>query len=307
MKKEFIKNKLISIIKLLIIISLILFLINIVMILLVSLKLDKNDSIKNHNVFYRENYNIEEAINAFDYEKEQGIEYKTPGILVFGAGLARCLPYPQDNTFSAKLSRYAKRPVYDRAVGGQGINHAILQVYSHQIDDLIKKSDTAIYLFASFHDTDRLYGYPGPIFQPGFLYDKYMYPVLQYHENARFECRRTSIPFIKGSVLYRIIQKIFNNIKYKIFNEKTQQEDANIYFEELQKSLKQVNPKIKFYVVFYWEEENFNDDKTDINYLFTKSIIGYKPPVEDPSDEILEEFVPKLYDYIQKVDKGNNI
>jgi len=260
-----------------IIIIITVFLLNLIAFFLVSFTLENNDSIKNYRPIFRRNFSVDNLLLNGSI-KQNGIEYNSPSIIIFGGGFASCYGVDEKETFSAQLSEYMKSPVYNRSVGGGGIQHAIIQVSSGKINDIIKRSNKAIYVFSCPQDTDRLYGYPGPIIQSGFLLDEYMYPILKRDKNNKFFIQNTAIPFIKGSILYRIIAKIYTDIKYKMVYKSNQAKDMNIYFAELNRALKEINPDIQLYILLYFEEESYfskfieNYDYKDIKFLYVTSL-----------------------------------
>ncbi len=210
---------------------------------------------KNLSLFYRHNFSIDNLMKESNYRKPNGIKYKNKkSIIVFGCGFAAGVDLKDNQTFEKKLSDYLKVPVYNRGLGVGAIQHAILQVQSGKIDDIIKQSNIAIYITPTIMDAARLKVYPGPYLQPEFLYSKEIYPVMK-QQNDDLVLINPKFPTLTGNIFNRLITK-FN--EQQINDIKILTQNNVIHFKKLNKELKAINPNIKFFVLLYW------DNKEDI-------------------------------------------
>lgn len=124
----------------------------------------------------KQNYSINEIIAEIPFREPNGLNYKKNNIIIFGCDFAEGLGLSDEQTFAAKLSEFTKRPVYNRAVGGGGIQHAIMQIQTYSLDKVVKNSDYAIFVLSSINDNTILYCYHGSFFDKYFLLSKFIYP-----------------------------------------------------------------------------------------------------------------------------------
>ncbi len=197
----------------------------------------------------RTNFSVENLMN-YDYREPSGLNYKNKkSIIIFGCGYAEGVDLNDNQTFEKKLSDYLKVPVYNRGIGAGFIQHAILQVQSGKIDDIIKNSSTVIYIIANKIDFIRLKTYPSNLFDPQFVYSKELYPVLQ-DKDDNLVFINSKFPSVSGNIFSRLITKVF----YKNFYEKIYsdlEELTIIHLEKLNEELKKLNPNIKLVVLMY--------------------------------------------------------
>ena len=178
----------------------------------------------------RQNFSVQELEHIYEFRNPVGLEYsKNPSIIIFGCGITNFYISNEDEMIQTPLSKYTKRPVYNRAIGGGGIQHAILQVQSKQMDNIIKNSDNAIYILSALNDNIRLRVYPGPLIDAHYNLDTYLYPHFK-NSNGKLTLYKTNIPSIKGSVLYRFIEKIILTTLYTIKFQKINLYKNNIEF-----------------------------------------------------------------------------
>ena len=241
----------------------------------------------------RKNFSVENLMNE-DYREPSGLNYKNKkSIIVFGCGYAEGVDLNDDQTFEKKLSDYLKVPVYNRGFGAGFIQHAILQVQSGKIDDIIKNSSTAIYIIANKKDFIRLKTYPSNLFDPQFVYSKELYPVFKDKDDD-LVLINSKFPSVSGNIFSRLITKVF----YKNFYEKIYsdlEELTIIHLEKLNEELKKLNPNIKLVVLMYCESgdmKQFNKalKKGGITVLYVTEL------TELPMNELLsDEYQTKQY------------
>lgn len=286
-----------------------LFLILIDYLLYVYLIIKDKSNFKSYCPFYRTNFSIYSFVRNTKFNTYNENSKNKHGIVIFGSDYAADIYIDNSDNFATQIANYTKRTVYNRAIAGGGIQHAQIQLDSHFIDDKIKNSDTAIYLLDSLVDNSRSYTYSGPIFQPFWILNKSIYPrYIIEKDNIRFF--RTKIPFIRGSIVYRFLEKICKDRgnKRKITSQEIN--DMYMYFTHLNKSLRQINPDIKFYVVIYHETisdiENIISgknpfDNTDITLIPVFDLVNvnlnepvYRKQNNTPTSEAWNIVIPQV-------------
>lgn len=89
-------------------------------------------------------YNVWEGWYQSDFRPYIGTEYKNKGIVLFCCSYMYGFSLPSEETFAWKLSHLTRRPVYNLAIPGSGVQHGLMQIESHDYDDIIKNSEYAI-------------------------------------------------------------------------------------------------------------------------------------------------------------------
>lgn len=202
----------------------------------------------------RKNITPENMLN-FKYRNSSGLNYKNKkAIVVFGCGYAEGVDLSDNQTFEKKLSDYLKVPVYNKGMGGGFIQHTIMAVQSGQMDDIIKKSNIAIYILPTLNDSVRLKVYPDRnYFSPTFLYAKNLYPIYE-EKNGELVLRNSKFPSLTGNTLNRLLTKIY--IQHKYFNKGNLLTKYTAqHFIKLNNELKAINPNIKLVVLIFWDLE----------------------------------------------------
>ena len=220
------------------------------------------------SLFHRHNFSIDNLMKDSNYRQPNGTEYKNgKSIIVFGGSIAEGADLEDNQTFEKKLSDYLKVPVYNRGLGVGAIQHAILQVQSGKIDDIIKQSNIAIYIAPTTQDAVELKVYPGSYFSPKFLFSTEIYPVMKQQDDD-LVLINPKFPSLTGNILNRLIIKFYEqnhkNINISIKN------NVN-HFKKLNKELKAINPNIKFFLLIYWENR---DDIKRFNNIMQKEGIS---------------------------------
>jgi hypothetical protein len=226
---------------------------------LVRYNFDFNKYIKEHNI---------------TYNNPIGLNYKKKPIIIMGEGMAAGSFLEEQDTLAYILSEYTKRPVYNRAKGGHYIQHAILQVQSHIIDDIIKNSEYALIIIPSFIDSYRLKVYPGPKWNKTNLNDKYAYPVLEGDTSDNLKLRHQLFPFITSSALYKICEKSL--IYIKPANDPIHMKNTYNHAIRLRDELKKINPEIKLIIISYFELPGSYkelEETKDVIFIYAKDII----------------------------------
>lgn len=234
-----------------------------------------------------------------------GLEYKEKRpIAVFGCSFAYGFRLEDKQTFSYKLSQATKRPVYNRAVNGFGIQHMLYQSRTSQMYDTINNPEYVIYVFIPDHfrrlysvvawgqnlllryfdlrykfDGEKLIKTERPPFYQRFVLESYMY--------LRASTSYTNAFFLNPA----------NREKYFDF--------ALEHFKEAKEEMQKHWTNTRYIVLIYNHFENYEDFEYELNKLGYEVI--YTPPFLDedvynekymkyghPSEEAWNAIVPKL-------------
>ncbi|MBQ2644254.1 hypothetical protein IJG14_01610 [bacterium] len=283
-----------------------------------SLKMDDELSITNLKKFYKKplshiyiieyffdiKNNIEE--NFFLARKPDGIVYKTSPILLFGCSYAYGLFLNYNQTFSYKLANQIKRPVYNRAIPGFGLQQMHYQTTTDEFYKSVPKCDTVISVIISDHFR-RMLG------EPFHIYDAYLLLHYKYKDDHFImdNYDKPLVIFYKHNYTLRAIRKIYNY--YYLHNPKNFDkitDEALAYFIKTRENLENHwHNKIKFVVFFYrpymYEDilmkklrnNNFyaisSKDLTPEN-LFNSTFIDHEHPNEAAWDLLTPLFVEKM-------------
>ena len=256
------KNKLKQIIIALFAIIIFFFLINIILYMFIS----KDEKFNIKKAIYRKNSSIEDYAKIYKFRIPHGENDKPYNIVLFGCAYTEGLGLNDNQTLSAKLSEHTKKKVYNRGVGGGGIQHALIQIKSHYLDSIIINSKYVIYLQSNQYDFDRLYYYPGNYFDANFLFDEKIYPKF-VKKNNQYVLYKSKIPIIEGSILYRLINKFILTKKYELFDIKNKNYLYPIeLLIELKEEINKINPNTKFILLLYWDKKDIFK-KSDLELL----------------------------------------
>lgn len=97
-----------------------------------------------------ESKNLDSFIND-TIRKPVGLQYKKKPLVLFGCSYVWGSGLNKDTSLvSYKLSEYTKRPVYNRALPGKGIQHMYWQLNSQDLYDEIKAEPEYMFFFFSF-------------------------------------------------------------------------------------------------------------------------------------------------------------
>lgn len=238
----------------------------------------------NFNNIFKENFSVRAYAKNIEKQKfnKKNDENKN-GIIVLGANF-------DNGMLAEELAKKMNVTAYNLGIGGSFIQHAILLIQNHYYDDEILHSKNVIFLCPSTSDFLRQVVYPGDIYDPNFLLNRYLYPRFNVANSDELVEYKSKIPFIKGSVLYKFISRLYNEFLYGHNNEfKNAQEYLMImHLTKLQEELKQINPEIKVSLLMYFNEENnITNLKNELSY---EEINSYFATSLVPNfDELLKE------------------
>ena len=163
-------------------------------------------------------YLLGNSQEEFLYRRPVGLDYKDKPIILFGCSFAWGARLHENQTFHYKLSQLTKRPVYNRAISGWGVQHMLYQLKRNDFYEEMPEPEYVIFLYISNH-ISRLYKY-------NFIYNsfrKYSYNYLKYNEKNGelfIERRCQFVPFsrIWNHYILRYIAQLSENNKMKSFD-----------------------------------------------------------------------------------------
>jgi len=209
----------------------------------------------------------------------EGLYYKKKPIVVFGCSFAYGFLLKNEETFSYKLSHLSKRPVYNRAYPGWGIQHMLYQVRDKEFYKIIPEPEYVIYIYQLDH-LRRLYV---KRFNDFALLSEYLYLTYIEENNKNlveeYKYKKNHhLNIIKRSYLYNkiyeiLLSKLFysivnnhdeNNFLIKNITNSKKLDNINTNFaflhfisakEEMQKHWKNTKYIIFSYDDYYFHEE----------------------------------------------------
>lgn len=219
--------------------------------------IENNQFKVNDRPYNLKRYNLDyDTIKSFyPIRGTTGENFKRNGIIIFGCSYGYGAFLEMEQTFGYKLSQMLKRPVYNYAASGQSPQFAIIRIRSHELDDIIKKSDYAIYVTIGEHV------WRTRVNSNGFHYEA-VWPrmiIKKVHGEKKLVRYWAKFPSIEGSYLVKYIKKIWFakiltplNIK---FVQNYMFDFAKLHYLTINKELKEINPNIKMIVLVYHDEE----------------------------------------------------
>ena len=187
--------------------------------------------------------------SSWNGRKPDGLEYSnnTP-ILVLGCSFAFGQHLYKDQTFSYKLAHLLKRPVYNRALAGAGVQHMYYQTTNEDFYNDVPKTDTVIHIIINDHYR-RMFG---EMF-------KVTDPVLNLHYKKKNNTlvmdnyNNFLLNFFKFSNTFEIIRHKYQ--KFYIRNPKNAEnltDEMVLYFIKIRENLEnRWNTKLNYTVVLY--------------------------------------------------------
>ncbi len=233
------------------------------------------------------------------FRKASGLNYKKQPIIIFGCSYAYGEFLDDEDTISAKLSKLSKRPVYNYAIKGKGLQNTLFIVQNKLYDTNIKNPKYAIYIMMS-DQIRRLYTNVCPddyVGQPIYKFNKLGEPVIKSSYYPRYR-QFYSFYYLNNLVYKYILEKQFNRHNRYV----------TLYFEQIQRQLKEQFPDIKFIILMFGDKTNFGldmsrlkddgftvistEELTGINFFEKKYQISEKDI--HPNSEVWEIVASKL-------------
>lgn len=247
-------------------------------------------------------------------EVDKNINIKKAGIIIFGCSFAYGSKLGNKDTISYYLSKYTKRPVYNRAFSGWGIQGMLYQLEKNDFVKSLKyniKSNTekdidynniqyVIYIFIDDHL--RRLVIPCSFFDNKFLF---------YKKNSKtnlLERKSNIYNMYWHSYIWR---KLYRNKFEKSFSSRIYDELLYLHFKQSNLQIKKLFPNAKFIILVYNGdniikriENNLNNENIEVLYLsdlsnidFSSdkySIIGFNHPTGKAWETVSKLLVDKL-------------
>lgn len=260
-------------------------------------------------IFYRTNIDEMSYVSNIDFKPPFGSEYDGKAYIIFGCGY---VSYDDNDNQKPKksidyyLAHIVKRKVYNRAISGGGLQQALMQVQNHVLDDIIQDSEHVIFFLPARNDAIRLRVYPGPLIDNNYLFSKDIYPRYVETRDGILKLYRSPLPMIEGSIIYRIVEKIWNTFiltkRFQSFNCYEKNLDLiKLHIKTLNVELKKINPNVKLTILLYFDETNIFEKIADelsedgIKILSAKEFDGFDvDKFPDPTEELWMTLAPLL-------------
>lgn len=219
-----------------------------------NIKIKKNNEVYNGQLiipFHPKVKNFDPNINIVSCPKRdpEGLLYKNKPIVIFGCSYAYGYNLKNEQTFSHKLSHLTKRPVYNKAFPGWGIQHMLYQLKQEEFYKKVPEPEFVIYIGMKDHFR-RAYI---RTFLPSHMLDEYYYLTYQFKNGKLIE-----IPEVKTYQINRRLY-LFNKLHhYYINNIVLNPKNYNRYskfiiehFTESRDEMKKHWGNTKFVIVLY--------------------------------------------------------
>ena len=228
-------------------------------------------------------------MHSEEFRKAENTNSKKKPILIFGCSFIWGSDLDDNQTFSYKLGQMTKRPIYNRARMGWGLQHMLYQLQQDEFYKIVPKPEYIIYVYISGHES-RLTTPVSPTF-PNCYYIFY-----KMKKGKLITQRRT---FYTDKFL---LQHFYKN-KYS----NSQIFDMLPYFIEAKNIVeKRWGKDVKFVVLFYEKmyDENFIKELNKLGYItineqelpISASDVKYHLSETDnhPNEKAWDEIVPFL-------------
>lgn len=180
-----------------------------------------------------------------------GLEYKNKKpVIIFGCSYAYGYKLKKEQTFSYKLARILKQPVYNRSVSACGLQHMLKQVSSKEFYEEVPQPDKIIYIFIP--DIYRRMFINGRL---GICEDSFYLHYTEKNGILTEDSYKNPVKIFINSLYFSTWLKD-KKIRYILDNQKNADEITDLallYFlqtrTEIQKNYKS-NPK---FIIFFWQ------------------------------------------------------
>lgn len=232
-----------------------------------------------------------------------GTEYSSRPLAVFGCSFAYGFNLDKNQTFSYKLSELTKRPVYNRAASGWGIQHMLFQLRQKKFYEKVPDNCECVFFVMIKDHFRRLYA---PTFMSTQLLERnynlrYVYKdgELILPEKNEFLTRLTDLYLIQ-----KIQHAYINNVILRKSNSDEYFDFALKHFIASKNELKKHMPEARFIIVIYQYFDNYErfikklkDNGFEVIYLpsLTDANLNSPPylkPDYHPSEEAWDLVTP---------------
>lgn len=201
---------------------------------------------------YKENYEIKKLKE--NMRKPTGLEYKKSPVLIYGCSYGYGFALDEKYTFGYKLSKYAKRPVYNFSMSSKGLQDALYLIKNDE--KIIPEPEYIFYVFINDH-VRRMFVNCNKIDNVNYLTYKNKNGVLAENFNNFDISERFYLTREIKNVSYYFYKNIF---KKQIFDL------TKLYFVSIKNEIENKYPNAKFIVLDYenGKENYLNDEKVKI-------------------------------------------
>lgn len=240
--------------------------------------------------------------------KPIGLEYKKAPIVLFGCSFTYGYRLNDNQNFGYYLSKYSKRPVYNRAFNAWGFPQMVYQLSRDDFYQEVKEPEYVIYIFSK-NQMQMMYDYTFQLWDNGLC--------LRYKlKDGKLVKVKNPPDFLQGFYLLKFFnQKMTRNVIDCIFTEKDEQLAVAHFATAKNEALKHWK-NTKFIVLFYEdtpETEGFDErltadlEKNGFIVLKMDDIAGFKVSGEKfkmsnedphPNERLWRIFTPKFVKYL---------
>ncbi len=174
-----------------------------------------------------------------EMRKPVGLNYKKLPVIIYGCSFAYGLNLSPENTFGSILSEYTKRPVYNFAVTGKGMQHALFLLQNDK--KITPDPEYVFYVFITDH-VRRMYINCNVLDSYKYLTYRNDNGKLVQNDNNWDLCERFFITKKLKNASFFVLKKVFDKQMYEL---------TKLYFLEMQNAVKKQYPSAKFVVLTY--------------------------------------------------------
>lgn len=266
----------------------------------------------NYSIVIKPFEEVYKFVKENNFRKPVGLNYKKKSIVIFGCSYAYGYVLKDNQILSYKLSQLTKRPVYNRAYLGWGVQHMLFQLRRDDFYKEVKNPEYMIFIFFPDH-IRRMYMY---VFDSPDAYNDFY---LRYKlKNGQLqEVKAQGNPFSGFSMV-----KEYNNYKTtsSVFEDCNRDKNFDLMeeiFIESKKEAEKHFPGVKFVILkyangpndpqgdWYINTKRWNELKEKgfivlgVNDLTNKKLNAaeyvYKPNVDfHPNEKAWDLIAPKL-------------
>lgn len=201
-----------------------------------------------------------------------GLDYDKPPIILMGCSYIYGLFYENEHTPHYKLSELTKRPVFNYAIPGKGLQHALFVVSNKLYDSRMKKPEYFIYVMMDDH-VRRMY-------TQVMFNDNFAQPVYKIDNFGKITLKNEKFPlYRKFFSVYYFYNLYYFSYFYK--NYYVHQKNVFAYFRTMKKLLDKQFPGIKFVILLYDDYNKFGINFSQLEdegfiVLQTKELTGIR-------------------------------
>lgn len=246
-----------------------------------------------------------ESFKFFNPRQPAGLNYTKKPTMLLGCSFIYGLYLEGEHTPHYKLSELTKRPVFNYALPGKGLQHALYVIQNKIYDKRMEPPEYVIYVM--------IYDHIRRMYTQVMFNDNTGQPVYRITRDGEVKLVHDYFPFYKKFFTYYFINNIYYfKVSYK--DNPTHHKNALAYFKAMKKEINNQYPNAKFIILLYddyfrfglyipeFEKEGFNviqtKELTGVNFFDPKYQVdadhGDLHPTEEVWDIILPELVKKL-------------